>query len=145
MQPPAFPTHWDYRRVLEVLVAAYATALGLTLMIVPETLAASHYRGFGGPDGAWMLGLTVLMAATLHSWSLWLNGSAPRLSTLIRKIACGSHMAVNIFFAIEFARQGVYWGTIIMCLILTMIYLAMHRAFDPFPRGGGMNGRHKSG
>lgn len=143
MQPPAFPTHWDYRRVSEILVAGYATALGVVLMVLPETLSASHYSGFGGPDGAWTLGFTVLVAATLHSWALWLNGSKPHLSRMVRKIACASHMAVNILFAVEFAREGIYWGTIVICLVLTLIYFAMHRAFDPFPRGGGANGRNE--
>lgn len=131
MKPPAFPLYWDYRRVAEILVAGYATVLGFTFMVFPGTLDFPHYARLGGAEAAYPIGLMILLAAMLHSWALWLNGTNPIISRRARTVACLFHMAQSLFFAWQFALAGVYWGAICLALVCALIYLALHRAFDP--------------
>ena len=127
----AFPPHWDYRRVCEILVAGYSSAVGAVFMIHPATLANPVYDRFGGEAAAPLLGLMLMITALLHAFALWLNGDGPKVSRTIRTVACFSHFAIMMFFGFAFALAGAYWGSITMILIMVMVYFALHRAFNP--------------
>ncbi len=127
----AFPLHWDYRRVCEILIAGYSCAVGLLFMIYPATLSPPIYDSFGGEARAPLIGLMLMTFAFLHSFGLWLNGINHRMSRAVRTVACLGHSSVMIFFGYAFAIAGAYWGCVTMTLIVFMIYLALTRAFDP--------------
>lgn len=126
----SFPPAWGRRRVDEARVALYSGVVGGIFMAFPKVLD-SYPTVLGGSQGAWLLGTLMMAAATAHVMALWINGSNPPLSRLIRMLACIGHASILLTFLTVFIMVGSYWGAASMGLVLSLLYSAMYRVAFP--------------
>lgn len=118
-----FPSHWDWRRVMEFGIAAYQGSVGAVAFVHPKTLRHSSYEALLDffPPQVW--GLNLWSVALLHAFCIAFNGRHPLYSGVMRTVACTAHLGVMLLIGLAYWKVGDFYR-IVTTAFLTLGVLA---------------------
>ena len=120
-----FPVHWDWRRIAELWILGYVTVTGCIFWVHPHSLASPVYLPMTSLFNATQWAIVMWSVAVGHAVSLWLNGTCPKFSPVIRTTACFIHFGLLALIANTFHRVEAYWPVGTMVFISVLVFAAL--------------------